>query len=218
MKTKIVFFAFLIGGFLLHSCKTDKTFVPTEDSVSMPTEITELDAYMQGQEFRDFIRWNNLNNTIVGEVTTKAYPSKKINAYLFSLTEKDAFVGEVCVVIKTDGTGAHAFFSDWRKVENYSGTVNISDVNGEYISTIETQKVGKKIRYSITDIRSHSTTGNLRSSESYVDCVARVYGEAKRACESDPKCDLLCDLANVANNSCTLAMITAAAVTCVKME
>lgn len=46
--------------------------------------------------------------------------------------------------------------------------------------------------------------------EKYVDCVVRVYQEAKKACEADPGCDTLCDF----TPGCHASMLAAAVYTC----
>lgn len=61
------------------------------------------------------------------------------------------------------------------------------------------------IKYSID--RVYTVTPN---SESYLDCVARVYQIAKKACESSALCDMLCDV----NPGCHTSMMIASAYEC----
>lgn len=64
----------------------------------------------------------------------------------------------------------------------------------------------KFMKWNIDQVFETNTT-----TEPYLICVARVYQEAKKACEADPICDTLCDF-----TPCHTSMLIAAAAVCVK--
>ncbi|MDO4715049.1 MAG: hypothetical protein Q4A44_02055 [Bacteroidales bacterium] len=80
----------------------------------------------------------------------------------------------------------------------------------------EKNHYGIKItRTSDDDVTGASLLKAHRPKESYRGCVARVYRSAKEACEKNNRCKFLCDFSDMAGaNSCTAAMMLAAAVTC----
>lgn len=48
----------------------------------------------------------------------------------------------------------------------------------------------------------------------FLDCTAQVYKRAKDACDSDSRCKLMCDAADLFGGQCTGSMLIAAAATC----
>lgn len=70
--------------------------------------------------------------------------------------------------------------------------------------------------YRIYGVNENATVdSNLRSERGYLDCVADTYKEGKDACDSDSKCKLMCDAADIFGGSCSGSMMIAAAAHCV---
>jgi len=88
-----------------------------------------------------------------------------------------------------------------------------------FIMDIEFKKEKAGLRYTIVDGADNRSIAKKAASskiaktppeEGYTDCVTRVYQTAKKACESDPTCDTLCDV----TPGCHTSMLAAAAYTC----
>ncbi|HAK27873.1 MULTISPECIES: hypothetical protein [Sphingobacterium] len=56
----------------------------------------------------------------------------------------------------------------------------------------------------------YSASNNKAKEEDYLTCVARVFQQAKAACEADPKCNLLCYITGPTCEGCMLAAAAAA--------
>ncbi|WP_286752701.1 MULTISPECIES: hypothetical protein [Sphingobacterium] len=121
---------------------------------------------------------------VISENTRKGY------LYVF---EKDKSYRSFYQEIKYNNEGVAQGFIIWSEKSQYVYSTNESMYKPKDLSMI------------------YSASNNKAKDEDYLTCVARVFQQAKAACEADPKCNLLC---YITGPSCEGCMLAAAAAAC----
>lgn len=119
-------------------------------------------------------------------------------------------------VVETIDGGFNFIIHDYSNINIYDQTAYDGYVSIKLMNNLEIYKIYKGV-HSGPDIFETGKDLYLASESlkpTWWSCTVKCYKFAHDACYMDPQCALLCDIANLYNNSCNSAILMACAATC----
>lgn len=207
---------------LLFSCSKNESEVNTTDQdLKISIKSSEgLSALMSTEKIsrNDFIRNQIINiqeNVGITNSNTINTEMPECN-YIDDSNHGRSSVSYEIIPIKSDGIIKGYLWNYYTNNGNRSFYQEMKyDSNNKAVGFVLWSESGKYFYSTDESLYKPTETSKVfdmssRSKEDYLSCVARVFQQAKAACDADPRCHLSCFLTGAACDGCMLAAAAAA--------
>lgn len=226
MKRIILFIVLCICvGVTTLSCSNEHVET-TEASMKgeLSAEHATLKGYFSTPSFVAMVKNHKIDvaNIDLANVVKNSYVEAMADSYIIPVIKEGKTLGNLIVATDYKASLYCDVYIDLATFnENASqSTFSIFFSDGSKVVDYSVAKHQDKYALRIRKVYRLDAIDGERVSETYQDCVSRVFSAAKRACEADDRCATWCAVVDIAGTirgvpgACTASMLTAAAVSC----
>ena len=196
------------------SCSKENT---TNENPMSKSGNSEFDKFFTSDEFNQLSKTFNITRDQIDQKNFYSEKSKENNLILYRTTvNQNGIISFLNICPYKNGKKYMVIFEQNKlNEEQTKGYFVHYSETGLYYADFKVNKLANKIyNFKINNVRINGSLDKTLLQQPYGECVTGVYRKMKEACESNERCDFICDM----TPGCNTSMAISAAIYCLDKD